>query len=126
MTVALDTSAIMAVIRREPGRERVAQVLAQGVVSTVNYAEVIGKLVMRGMPVGLARAQFDGLGVPTVPFDDEQAVEAGNLRRVSHHFQLSLADRACLALARLRKLPVLTSDRKWSELNIDVEIRQIR
>jgi PIN domain nuclease of toxin-antitoxin system len=126
MIIVLDTSAIIAVIRGEAGRERVVRALGGAIVSTVNAAEVLGNLVMRGMPIALAKVEFDGLGVPTVPFDDDQALEAGNLRRLSHHLQLSLADRACLALARLRKLPVLTSDRKWSQLNIGVEVRQIR
>jgi len=126
MTVVLDASAIMAVIRREQGRERVIQALESAIVSAVSFAEVVGKLVMRGMPAALAKTEFETLGVPTVPFGDDQAFEAGKLRRLSHHLQLSLADRACLALAHLRKLPVLTADRKWSELNIGVEIRQIR
>jgi PIN domain nuclease of toxin-antitoxin system len=126
MTVVLDASAIMAVIRHEQGRDRVIQALASAVASSVSFAEVVGKLVRHGMPPGLAKAEFVSLGVRTVPFDDDQAYEAGALRRHSHHLQLSLADRACLALARLRDLPVLTSDRRWSELNIGVEIRQIR
>jgi PIN domain nuclease of toxin-antitoxin system len=126
MTIIVDASAVMAIIRREEGRDRVAEALANAIVSTVSFAEVVGKLVLHGMPAALAKAEFESLGVPTVPFDDVQAFEAGKLRRHSHHLQLSLADRACLALARLRNLPVLTADRKWSKLRIGVDIRQIR
>ena len=126
MSIVLDTSAVMAVIRKEQGREHVVEVLDRAIASTVNYAEVIGNLVMRGMPLVVAKAQFDGLRIRTIPFDDDQALQAGRLRRLSHHMQLSLGDRACLALARLRKEPVLTTDRKWSELKIDVDVRQIR
>lgn len=126
MTVVLDASAIMAVIRREQGRDRVIQSLKSAIASSVSFAEVVGKLVVHGMPAGVAKAEFASLGVPTVPFDDDQAFEAGALRRRARHLQLSLADRACLALARRRNLPVLTSDRRWSELNIGIEILQIR
>lgn len=126
MIVVLDASAIMAVIRREQGRDRVIQSLKSAIASSVSFAEVVGKLVVHGMPAGVAKAEFASLGVPTVPFDDDQAFEAGALRRRARHLQLSLADRACLALARQRNLPVLTSDRRWSELNIGIEIRQIR
>lgn len=126
MTVVLDASAIMAVIRREQGRDRVIQSLKSAIASSVSFAEVVGKLVVHGMPAGVAKAEFASLGVPTVPFDDDHAFEAGALRRRARHLQLSLADRACLALARQRNLPVLTSDRRWSELNIEIEIRQIR
>ena len=126
MIVVLDASAIMAVIRREQGRDRVIQSLKSAIASSVSFAEVVGKLVVHGMPAGVAKAEFASLGVPTVPFDDDQAFEAGALRHRARHLQLSLADRACLALARQRNLPVLTSDRRWSELNIGIEIRQIR
>ena len=126
MSIVLDTSAILAVIRREQGRERVIEALARAVASTVNYAEVVGNLVMRGMPAHIAQAEFAGLRIPTVSFDDRQALEAGSLRRLSHHLGLSLGDRACLALARIRKATVLTSDRKWADLDMGIPIRQIR
>jgi PIN domain nuclease of toxin-antitoxin system len=126
MTVVLDTSAVLAVIRRELGRDRVVEILPRAIVSTVNYAEVIGNLVIRGMPANIAQAEFAGLRIRTVPFDDEQAVETGGLRRFTHHLNLSLGDRACLALARTRQAAVLTSDRRWAEFDFGVPVRQIR
>ena len=39
---------------------------------------------------------------------------------------MSLADRACIALAMDLNLPVLTSDRAWSELDLDVPVHLIR
>jgi ribonuclease VapC len=44
----------------------------------------------------------------------------------TRHLGLSLADRACLALGRLRRLPVLTTDRAWRSLHISVRIEVIR
>src|SRR5204863_8283095 len=44
MTV-LDASAILALINNEPGADEVAEALPESVLSTVNLAEVIGKLV---------------------------------------------------------------------------------
>jgi PIN domain nuclease of toxin-antitoxin system len=126
MSVVLDASAIMAVIRGEQGRDRVVAVLGDAVTSTVILAEVVGNLVMRGMPLAVARAQFDSLRIRTVHFDDSQAIEAGSLRRLSHHLRLSLADRACLALARIRRETVLTSDRSWAALKLGIDVRLIR
>ncbi len=126
MTTVLDSSAMLAVIRGEQGRDRVIEALSTAIASTVNYAETVANLVMRGVPVAVARAQFEGLRIATIPFDDAQALETGNLRRYTHQFRLSLADRACLALARLRRLPVLTTDRIWAELKLGIDVRLIR
>jgi PIN domain nuclease of toxin-antitoxin system len=41
-------------------------------------------------------------------------------------FGLSLADRACLALAKQRGLPVLTADRIWQTLDLGVAVVLIR
>jgi ribonuclease VapC len=39
-----------------------------------------------------------------------------DLRARTKHLGLSLGDRACLAAARSRDLPVLTADRAWAKL----------
>jgi PIN domain nuclease of toxin-antitoxin system len=47
----LDASAILAVIQRERGAEKLTlEILQNAVVSTVNIAEVQSKLVKRGYP----------------------------------------------------------------------------
>ena len=40
--------------------------------------------------------------------------------------RLAERDRACLALAKNMNLPVLTADKAWLELQIDVSISSIR
>jgi PIN domain nuclease of toxin-antitoxin system len=37
-----------------------------------------------------------------------------------------LADRACLALALDKSLPVLTTDRVWKKLKLDVAVQLVR
>jgi ribonuclease VapC len=39
---------------------------------------------------------------------------------------LSLGDRACLALGRLEQLPVMTADRLWRSLKLNVKIVVVR
>ncbi|WP_236627700.1 hypothetical protein [Caulobacter sp. B11] len=46
--------------------------------------------------------------------------------RHHRHRGLSLGDRACLALAMREKLPVMTADRAWSDLDLPVEVVLIR
>jgi PIN domain nuclease of toxin-antitoxin system len=64
--------------------------------------------------------------VDVVDFDRSQAEQAGLLAKQTRSRGLSLGDRACLALAAREAAPVLTADRIWATLKLDVEIRLIR
>jgi PIN domain nuclease of toxin-antitoxin system len=92
----------------------------------VNLAEVASAFVEEGVPIDDVRRRLIGLPLHIVPFEGEQVFEAARLRRLTHHGGLSLADRACLALARLRNAPVLTTDRAWRSLKVGVDVRLIR
>ena len=112
----VDSSAIMAVFYGEPGIEAVIGRLAQAAISSVNFAEIVGKLCEDGVPEAEARAHILEFGLEVVMFDVDQASVAGGLRPVTRAKGLSLGDRACLALAQVRGLPVLTADRAWDQL----------
>jgi PIN domain nuclease of toxin-antitoxin system len=116
----LDTSALMAVLRDEPGAVRVAPLLESGLVSSVNLAEVQTKLVLAGLEDQLAWWHIDELKCQSVPFDDGQALIAGSLARTTKPYGLSLGDRACLALAIQRKATVYTTDAVWKNLDLGV------
>jgi PIN domain nuclease of toxin-antitoxin system len=124
--VVLDASAILAAHFREAGGETVRQVARAAVVSAVNHAEAISRLVRAGHSIQSAGALRGALGYAVLPFDEAQALECGRLQRFTHHLRLSLSDRACLALAKLSGYEVLTGDRAWSKLSIGVNIRAIR
>lgn len=110
----LDASAVMALMMGEDGADVVASVLPGALVSAVNAAEVVAKFVERDMAAhGKAYRGILDLGIEVVPFDGDQAVVCGALRWVTRIAGLSLGDRACLALAKTRNLPVLTADRAW-------------
>jgi PIN domain nuclease of toxin-antitoxin system len=68
----------------------------------------------------------EGGQLALVPYDDDQARETARLRPRTSRLGLSLADRAALALARLRGLPVLTTDRAWRSLHLSIKIEVIR
>ena len=123
--VVLDSSAVLALLFREPGAEAVASALPGALLSVVNFAEVITKLTDRGMRSGQARVAIEAIGVVLVDFDVRQAEVCGELRALTRPLGLSLGDRACLALAGIRNLPALTADTVWSQAP-GVEVRQIR
>ncbi len=124
--IVLDTSALLAFVNGELGGDKVAAVISNAAISTVNLAEAITKLVERGATTEVARDALAIANYSVVDFDRRQAEEAGALVARPRGRALSLGDRACLALAQREGLPVLTGDRIWAELISDIEIRLFR
>ncbi len=126
--VVLDTSAVLAYLFQEVGADKVFPILEEGsgVISSVNYAELVGKLVGQGMPAEIIRETLFDLELAVIDYDETQAFETGMLRTISKAFGLSLGDRACLALSIVMKLPVLTADRVWLNVPVPTEVRVIR
>ena len=126
MTTVLDASAVLSLLREEPGGDAVAEVLTYSSISAVNFSELVAKLCEWGADADEARQTLVELGLHVIDFDLPQAVEAGALRPRTRSAGLSLGDRACLALAQARGAQALTADRSWAALDIGVEIRVIR
>lgn len=122
----LDASAVLAFLLRERGHERVLEALAGDPrMSTVNFAEVATKYVLRGFPEDAMRLR-DELPVMFVPVDDDLALQAALMASATKPLGLSLGDRICLALAKRTGLPALTADRAWLDvagtLGVTVEV----
>ena len=117
----------MAVLNGEPGAERLTpQIISAATASTVNLAEVHGKLVQRGFSPEDAWAAANGVIDEAFPFTAEQAKSAGDLVVQTRALGLSLGDRACLALGIALHAPVYTADRAWKNLKLGVRIHVIR
>jgi ribonuclease VapC len=91
-------------------------------ISVVNWAEVLSKLAERGLDPELAAAEMKEAGliggvVSIEPVTDEDSLEIARLRPLTKDRGLSLADRACLALAQRLEAPVFTADRAWTTLS---------
>jgi ribonuclease VapC len=126
VSVVLDASALLAFLHDEPGGENVSPVLEDARVSAVNWSEVLQKSLQRDVDIAGMRQEFTDVGVRFESFTPQQAETAAWLCSHTRNHGLSLADRACLALAIDKGLPVITADRAWGRLNLDIEIRVIR
>jgi PIN domain nuclease of toxin-antitoxin system len=126
MAAALDASALIALLRREPGHERVEPVLDSALLSTVNLAEVLSIFARDGFDAVELSARIKRLPIEIVPFAERHAAIAAALMPVTRPLGLSLGDRVCLALAQARGVGALTADRSWRRLKIGVEIEAIR
>lgn len=112
--VVLDASALLCLLRQEPGHERVREVLDGSLMSIVNWSEVVAKFDDLGMPATDIDEVLGHLPIRLVPFDRGTARMAGLLRRETKPLGLSFGDRACIALALAEDKVVLSTDRDWA------------
>ena len=123
----LDASALIALILREPGSDRLTpHLMSTAMTSAVNLAEVHGKLLRSGFSSDDAWIAANEPVHDVVPFTTEQAKTAGDLSLQTRALGLSLGDRACLALALSMNAPVYTTDRSWSKLDLGIRIHALR
>lgn len=131
MAYVIDASAVMAFLRDEPGAERVEELLesvesssvSAAIISTVNLAELHQKFgpELPASLIGDARSV-----IASAEFTAQHAKQAAALYDPTKRAGLSLADRACLALAKTMELPVITADRAWAKVAVGVDVELIR
>ncbi len=121
----LDASAILALLQNENGKDTVEEVMDDAIVSRVNAAEVLTKLIENGLSLIEAKEALDTLDIAVVDYDENQALKTAELRPLSKHLGLSLGDRCCLALAILEDATAITADRVWKDFE-ECEVEGIR
>jgi ribonuclease VapC len=122
----LDASALIAFLHDEPGSDAVLDAIAHtAAVSLVNWAEALSKVANDGDDPQQVAAAFEGTLI-LEPLTETDCIEIARLRPLTKAHGLSLADRACLALARRLDIPVLTADRDWADLHLGIAVQLIR
>lgn len=124
--VVLDASAFLALLNQEPGYQQVEKNLQHAIMSSVNVSEVVAIYSKIGATNTEIKTLVHDLIYTIIPFDTEQAFLAGFMRKTTLDLGLSFGDRACLSLAQKEKIPVLTADKIWGKLKLDIEIKIIR
>lgn len=124
--IILDASALIALIYEEKGMAVVEKYLAHAEISAVNWSEVIAYMIRKGVGAEEGLKMLTDLSLPIVDFTETQANIAAQLIEKTVVKGLSLGDRACLSLAIEKNGTVLTADKIWSTLHLDVKIELIR
>lgn len=123
----LDASALLALLKNEPGADKVESLLGQIVMSSINVSETASILLESKMTFQEVQECLLPLISDIVPFDEEQAFKTAELRKHTKNHGLSLGDRACISLGIKMGLPVYTADKVWQKLQLDnLEIELIR
>ena len=121
-----DSSALIAFLSGEAGAQSAEESIQDAFLCSVNLAEIFAVLTRRGQTASQIRTIVALSQVQIVPFDGGLAEACGILISRTRQNGLSLADCACLALGQREKLPVLTADRAWKELDLGLDVRLIR
>ena len=125
-SVVLDASALIAVLRREPGADIVRKRLNGALISAVNYSEVLKKTIEVGGVPGLVQAYVQNISLEIVAFDEEQAAASAALYPKTKPHGMSFADRACLALGIKQGADVFTTERKMGLVELPIKVKLIR
>ncbi len=122
----LDASALIALLWEEPGAETVEPLLTCAAISSVNWAEVLQRYRAIEVATTGKRESIEGLGMRIEAFTSEDADIVAALWAPTRQIGLSLADRACLALAMRLEAPAYTADRAWNGVRVGASVVLIR
>ena len=118
----IDASAVLVFLNQETGYREISKYMKNSAINSVNLSEVIGKLDDYGVLDRDIEKIIYNLGLEVVDFDFALAFQAGILKKKTKERGLSIGDRACIATGIIKKLPVITSDKIWIEIDLPVKI----
>lgn len=130
--IVLDSSAVLALALKESGGEKVAALLslldsgrpASIALSTVSWCEILTRLYRDSNSMTTEQLHALLADVELIPLSKADAEMAADFSRL--HPQLSLGDRACLALASARGATAWTTDKIWKQAKVGVPVEILR
>ena len=117
-SVVFDASAVLTLVRDEPGAEKVAAHIGHAAISAVNLQEVVKELLLSGLDEPTIRELLGELRLDVRAHDLEGAFVAARLHEQTGSFGHGLGDRSCMALALQLGTPVLTANREWKKVKV--------
>ncbi len=123
----LDTSAVIALLKREPGYKLLEDIIASSSISSVNLSEFVSVLTRANIPAHEIDEIITDIIPEIIPFSEDIAILAGKLISYTKEYGLSLCDRACIATGIYYDIAIYTSDKIWAGLKIkNANIKLIR
>lgn len=125
--VVLNSSAVLTVLRNEPGADKVESYAGRAAISAVNLHEVIKEMLREGASLEATRGVLDELGIELHPHGEDDAYAGAALYEQTKRYGRGLGDRSCMALGLKLNVPVLTTDREWEKVQVEgLEIVRLR
>ncbi len=131
-TKVLDSFALIAYFRDEPGAETMEDLLVSAgkkdsplLMTDVNYAEVRYSIVKKEGPAAWAEAAKVLQGLP-IDFHSTTRALADTAADFRARFKLSLADAFAAALAKERRAELITGDPEFKPLEKEIEVHWLK
>lgn len=124
--VLFDTSAIIALLKKEPGYEILEDLIANSAISSVNLCELVSVLSRSSIYGDEIDEIITDLIPEVLAFPENLAIQAGKLASQTKSFGLSLGDRACIATGIEHQMTIYTTDQIWQEVKLPVDIVLVR
>lgn len=121
----LDASALLALLRVEPGADIVEGLFQECAINSANLTEVFTKLIQLGWTPDSVREHVAQLKIPVLPVTQAEADTSADLASLAWQKGISLGDRLCLATCITHNLIALTTESRWPD-DAGVSIQRIR
>lgn len=128
----LDSFALIAYFRDEPGAETIEKLLLSTEIkgdrlhmTDVNYAEVKYSILKKDGPQAWIEAAKILHGLP-IEFHSTSRSLAEAAADFKAHYKISLADAFAAALAKLKKAELITGDPEFKSLEKEIKIKRLK
>lgn len=121
--VVLDASALLALLKREPGADIVAASLNQAVIGAVNLGEAAQIQYLYGWNRNDFEVAISLTEISVVPVTKRIVMDAADFRELARKNGISQADCLCLALTKSEDAVALIADRDWLKIADDIGVR---
>ena len=125
--IIFDASAVIGLFAKEKGVEVIKKHSRNAIISSVNISEVYKYCIdKQNLTTEECRNIMTISGIKIINFDEKQALIAASIYPQTKALGLSLGDRACIALALEKHYPVLTCDKIWEKVDLNIKFIIVR